>query len=120
MKASRLRRSMAAVTDLVEGTYLAMTSEKAIGEIFNIGNDEEMSVLDSAKLIHRLANTGQELKIRYIPMEEIFGKYKDVQRRRPDLTKAARILGYQPRTSMEEFVRLTMETRRKEPAVHQR
>ena len=107
-------RSMAAVTDLVEGTLLAMHNDKAVGEIFNIGNDEEMSVLESAKLIHRLAATGKELKMRFIPMSEIFGQYKDIQRRLPDLSKAAMILDYRPKTSVEEFIKLTIETRRKE------
>jgi UDP-glucose 4-epimerase len=107
-------RSMAAVTDLVEGTLLAMASDRAVGEIINIGNDEEMTVLDSAKLIHRLAGTGKELKLQFIPMSQIFGQYKDVQRRRPDLSKAYRLLGYRPRTSVEEFTRLTIEERRRE------
>ena len=110
-------RSMAAVTDLVEGTMLAMTQDKAIGEIFNIGNDEEMSVLDSARLIHRLAGTGNELKLMFIPMSEIFGRYKDIQRRLPDLSKASRILGYRPTTSIEEFIKLTIEARRREQNV---
>jgi UDP-glucose 4-epimerase len=109
-------RSMAAVTDLVEGTLLAIASDRAIGEIINIGNDEEMTVLDSAKLIHRLADTGKELKIQLIPMSEIFGKYKDVPRRRPDLSKAHQLLGYRPRTPVEEFIRLTIEERRREHA----
>ncbi|RME18882.1 MAG: NAD-dependent epimerase/dehydratase family protein, partial [Bacteroidetes bacterium] len=43
-------RSMGFVYDLVEGTVLAMENKNAIGEIINIGNDEEMSVLESAKL----------------------------------------------------------------------
>lgn len=107
-------RSMAAVTDLVEGTILAISNEKAVGEIFNIGNNEEMSVLESATLIHRLACTGKELKIKFIPMSEIFGNYKDIQRRLPDLSKAFRILGYRPKTSLEDFIKLTIEARRSE------
>lgn len=107
-------RSMAAVTDLVEGTFLAMTNDNAVGEIFNIGNDEEMSVLEAAKLIHRLARTGRELKIKFIPMSQIFGKYKDIQRRLPDLSKAGRVLGYRPKIPLEEFIKLTIEARRRE------
>lgn len=98
-------RSMAYVDDLIEGTYLAMESEKAVGEVINLGNDEEMTVIDTAYLIHRLADTGKELKIKYIKMEEIFGKYKDIMRRRPDLTKARDLLGYTPKTDMEEAMK---------------
>jgi len=106
-------RSMAFVTDLVEGTILAMENEKAVGEIFNIGNDEEISVLDSAKIIHRIANTNKELKIRFIPMSEIFGQYKDIMRRIPDLDKARRILGYEPKVRFENAVNLTIDELKK-------
>ena len=106
-------RSMGSVLDLVEGTYLAMTNEKAIGEIFNIGNNNELSVIDSARLIHRLANTGNELKIKYIPMNKIFGKYKDIQRRVPDLSKAYRGLSYKPTISLEDAIKMTIKEKRK-------
>jgi len=109
-------RSMGFVSDLVEGTRLALESDSAIGEIINLGNDEEMSVLDAAKLIHNLAGTGKELKLKFIPMAEIFGKYKDIMRRIPDLSKAERLLGYRPKVSMQEAIRLTLNEARREKA----
>lgn len=109
-------RSMGFVDDLVAGTILAMESEKAIGEIINIGNDEEMSVLDTAKLIHQVAGTGKELKIRFVPMQEIFGKYKDIMRRIPDLSKAKRLLGYEPKVKFEDAIRQTIAEIKKESA----
>ncbi|CAN5300725.1 SDR family NAD(P)-dependent oxidoreductase [soil metagenome] len=102
-------RSMGFVSDLVNGTILALESDKAIGEIINIGNDEELSVLETAKIIHRLANTKKDLKIKFVPMSEVFGKYKDILRRIPDLSKAKRILGYQPVVKLEDAVRLTIK-----------
>lgn len=102
-------RSMSFVDDLVDGTYLAMENEVAVGEIINLGNDEELSVIDTAKLIHEVANTGKELKIKYIPMAEIFGQYKDIMRRIPDLTKANRLLGYKPKVSLKAAVKLTVD-----------
>lgn len=107
-------RSMAYVDDIVEGTVLAMESDKAIGEIINIGNDEEMTVIDAARLIHKVAATGNEIKLKYIKMEEIFGKYKDIVRRKPDLTKANELLGYEPKISMEEAIRRMIAIRKKE------
>lgn len=106
-------RSMAYVDDLVDGTIRAMENPNAIGEVFNLGNNEEVSVLGAAKLIHRLANTGNELKVKFVPFSEVFGEYKDIMRRAPDLTKARRILGYIPRYSFEEAVRMTLEEVRK-------
>lgn len=101
-------RSMGFVTDLVNGTVLAMESEKAVGEIINIGNNEELSVLECAKMIHKVANTGHELKINFVPMAEVFGKYKDIMRRIPDLSKAKKILNYEPKVKFEESIKLTI------------
>lgn len=102
-------RSMGFVHDLVNGTLLAMESDKAIGEIINLGNDEELSVLDSAKLIHKLAQTGKTLKIKFVPMSEVFGKYKDIMRRIPDLSKAKLLLGYTPQYRFEDSIKSTIE-----------
>jgi nucleoside-diphosphate-sugar epimerase len=107
-------RSMAYVDDLIEGTFLAIENEKACGEVINLGNEKEMSVIDTAFLIHKIAATGKELKLKYVKMEDIFGKYKDILRRRPDLTKAQNLLGYKPKISMEDAIRRTVEHRRKE------
>ncbi len=110
-------RSMGFVSNLVNGTVLALENDKAIGEIINIGNDEELSVLDTAKLIHRIANTKHDLKLKFVPLSEVFGKYKDIQRRIPDLTKAKRILGYEPKVKLEDAVRLTiLEVQKNQPA----
>ena len=42
-------------------------------------------------------------------MAEVFGQYKDIQRRRPDLSKARRLLGYEPKTSLEDLCRMMVE-----------
>jgi UDP-glucose 4-epimerase len=106
-------RSMGFVSDLVNGTVLALENEKAVGEVINIGNDEELSVLETAKLIHSLAATGKQLKLKFVPMSEVFGKYKDIQRRIPDLTKARNILGYEPRVKLKDAILLTLDEIRK-------
>ena len=106
-------RSMAYVEDLIDGTIRTLENPKAVGQIFNLGNDEEMSVLDAARLIHRLANTGKELKLKFIPFREVFGHYKDIIRRVPDLTKAQKILGYSPRYTLESAIKITIEKLRK-------
>ncbi|MFZ6013258.1 MAG: GDP-mannose 4,6-dehydratase [Bacteroidota bacterium] len=102
-------RSMGFVSDLVHGTVLALESPAAIGEVINIGNDEELSVLETAKLIHKLSGSSHDLKLKFVPMSEVFGKYKDIQRRIPDLAKAKRILGYQPKVRLAEAIKLTLE-----------
>ncbi len=102
-------RSMGFVDDLVNGTVLALENDKAIGEIINIGNDEELSVVDTAKLIHEIANTRKKLKIKFVPMSEVFGKYKDIMRRIPDLSKAKRLLGYEPKVKLADAIKATIK-----------
>jgi UDP-glucose 4-epimerase len=107
-------RSMAYVDDLIRGTFLAMESENAVGEVINLGNDEEMTVIDTAHLIHKIANSKNKMKIKFIKMEEIFGQYKDIIRRKPDLTKAKKLLNYEASTNMEEAIKKIIEHRRQE------
>lgn len=107
-------RSMAYVDDLINGTILSMENEKAVGQIINLGNDEEISVLDSAAIIHRIADTGQDLKINFVPMSQVFGNYKDIQRRKPDLSKAYQLLGYRPSISFEEGIIKMVAARREQ------
>ncbi len=102
-------RSMGFVSDLVHGTILALESPKAIGEIINIGNDEELSIIDTANLIYDIAQTGNEKKIKFVPMSEVFGKYKDIMRRIPDLRKAKELLGYEPKVRIEDAIKATIE-----------
>ncbi len=101
-------RSMGFVSDLVHGTILALESPKAIGEIINIGNDEELSIIDTANLIYEIAQTGNDKKIKFVPMSEVFGKYKDIMRRIPDLSKAKELLGYEPKVKIEDAIKETI------------
>jgi len=105
-------RSMAYVTDVVEGTVRAMENEKAVGEIINIGSDEEMTILECAKLVHRLAESGKPLKLKFVPFSDVFGAYKDIMRRVPDLSKARRILGYEPKVDIKTAIEHTIAARR--------
>ena len=93
-------RSMCHVSDAIHGTVLAIESNKANNQIVNIGSDEEVSILDTAKLIWRFINK-DDVKLEFIPMEQVFGKYKEIKRRVPDLSKAKEILGYEPMFSFE-------------------
>lgn len=107
-------RCMALVDDVVTGTILAMENERAVGEIFNIGSDEEINIADTAVLIHRLANTGREIKFKYKSITDVFGKYKEIMRRVPDLSKSESILGFSLKFSFEQALKLTIDQRKKE------
>jgi UDP-glucose 4-epimerase len=106
-------RSMGYVDDIIDGTLAAMESPDAVGEVINLGNTEEMSVLECARLIHSLAGTGKKLKLKFIPQKKIFGTYRDIARRIPDLRKAKALLGFAPKVTMKEAVIRTLKERRK-------
>lgn len=103
-------RCMNYITDTVEPTILAMEKPKAVGEIINIGSKEEISVLDAAKLIHKilcqLSNQKFPLVIKHIPQKKIFGDYKEIMRRVPDLSKCKKVLGYSPKLNFEKGLEL--------------
>ncbi len=96
-------RSMAHVADIVRGTLLAMEEPAAVGEIINLGNDEEVSVVGCANLIAKM--TGKKAHIQSVPMKKLFGTYREIARRVPDLSKAKRLLGYKPEVSFREALR---------------
>ncbi len=103
-------RSMAYVDDLVNGTILAMENPKAVGNIFNIGNKEEMRVIEAAYLIKKLAGK-KKIKIKFVPFKRVFGDYKEIMRRLPDLSKARQILGYRPKVHIREGLKRVLEYR---------
>lgn len=103
-------RSFTYVSDTVQGIVRAIECDQAIGEIINIGSDEEISILDLARLINRLAGVLGEPKLWFVPYSSI-GKapYEDVRRRIPDLTKAKRVLGYSPLVPLSDGLLKTIE-----------
>jgi len=84
------------IKDAAEATVRAIEIEEAIGEIINIGAEEEISILDLAKLMRKLSCVTSELKIKYVPYASFSKNYEDVKRRVPSIEKMKKILGYQP------------------------
>jgi UDP-glucose 4-epimerase len=94
-------RSFTYVNDTADGIIRCLENEKATGEVFNIGSTEEVTILDLADKIWKLVNgAASEAKIRFISYET-FGKYEDVRRRVPDITKIKETLGFVPTVPLE-------------------
>ncbi len=89
-------RSFCFIDDQVLGQILAMEKEDTNGEIFNIGNPDEQTILDFAKLIKILTKT----KSAIVFSEDL--PIDDPKQRKPDTTKAKNSLGWQPKISLEE------------------
>lgn len=96
-------RSFCYIDDQLDGQILAMEKERTSGEIFNLGNDEEMTILEFAQVIKRLTKSRSDI---------VFARPKptdDPMSRKPDTNKAKVILGWQPKVSLETGLLLTIE-----------
>jgi dTDP-glucose 4,6-dehydratase len=93
-------RSFCYVTDLVDGLYRLMLSDEALP--VNVGNPREMTIAEFAKIIAEL--TGSTAGVVYRPLPE-----DDPKQRRPDISKARRLLQWQPVITLEEGLRHTVE-----------
>lgn len=108
-------RSFTYVSDTAGGICEAVVNDSANGEILNIGSTEEVNILELAKIIHRLSDVKEPLKLDMIPYDQISAgrKYEDVRRRVPEVSKAAKLLGFRAEVSLEEGLRRTIEWQRK-------
>lgn len=94
-------RSICYVSDLVEGLMRAMFSENTQGEVFNLGNPNEYTVLEYAHEIIKLCKSRSNILFEPVRVD-------DPERRRPDITKARQVLGWEPRIEKEEGLRQTI------------
>lgn len=95
-------RSFCYVEDLIDGIYLSMTKQNTKGEVINMGNSDEFTILELADLIIKL--TGSNSK--YESTEKL--PVDDPMQRCPDITKAKILLGWEPKISLEEGLQKTI------------
>jgi dTDP-glucose 4,6-dehydratase len=93
-------RSFCYVDDLVEGIYRLLLSDYAYP--VNIGNPDEITIKDFGEEIIKLTGTTQKLIAKPLPQD-------DPKQRRPDITKAREILGWEPKVSRGEGLKITYE-----------
>jgi UDP-glucose 4-epimerase len=93
-------RTFTHVSDAVEATYRAGTMDAALGEAFNVGGREEITILELAERIRRAA--GSDSPVVLVPYEQAFGPgFADTHRRVPSVDKAGRLLDWSPTVSLE-------------------
>lgn len=109
------QRCFGHVLDVVEGLSKLLESPHCFGQVINLGNDEEVSILGLAEKAIEL--TGSKSEVRYIPYEEAYGDgFEDMQRRVPGLEKAKKLIGYQPTRSLENIINDVANEFKKESA----
>lgn len=104
-------RTFTYVDDTVSALVLCVENERSNNEIFNTGSKtgSEISIRDLASLIWKLVNgENEEPKLNYIPYST-FGKYEDVMRRVPDISKIRSYLNYNPEWDLEKGLKATIE-----------
>jgi UDP-glucose 4-epimerase len=110
------RRCFGYVLDVVEALIRIVKTDVTVGEVLNIGNDEEITVANLAHVVRTLLESQSEIV--YIPYSKIYGSgFEDMMRRVPSLEKLERLIGYRPRTSLETIVHAVADEMRSNAAM---
>ena len=104
-------RSFTYVGDVVGALLKLMVEPKAIGEVFNIGNIEEVTIHQLAERVKAI--TGSASPIVTIPYEEAYeAGFEDMPRRVPELSKVHALIGYEPAVGLDEIIRRVVASQR--------
>jgi UDP-glucose 4-epimerase len=91
------------VADAVKALLLVMDSDKAIGQVFNIGNNSQISIMELALKVIEI--TGSKSSIERIAYEKAYPEgFEDMHRRVPDISKIKRILGWEPEINLDQII----------------
>ena len=92
------------VSDAIRALLLVIDSNEAIGQVFNVGNNQQISIMDLAKKVIEI--TGSKSEIKKIPYAEAYPEgFEDMQRRVPDISKIKTSLGWSPEIGLEQIIR---------------
>ena len=92
------------VDDAVRALLLVMDSDKAIGQVFNVGNNQQISIMDLAKKVIEITNSSS--KIEKIAYEDAYPDgFEDMQRRVPDISKIKQVLGWTPEINLDQIIK---------------
>jgi UDP-glucose 4-epimerase len=99
----RQSRAFTHVADVVGALLKLVVEPKAIGQVINIGNTEEVTISQLAERVRTLSGSTSSIKL--VPYDEAYESgFEDMPRRVPDLTKAEKMIGYQPRHTLDDIL----------------
>lgn len=91
------------VQDAVEAILRLIATPGAVGQVFNVGNDEEVSILQLAERVREAAGSSSPIKL--VPYSEAYPEgFEDMHRRVPDVRKLERTVGFRPRTPLAQII----------------
>ena len=109
------RRCFAHVDDVTRALVGLMADPRAFGGVFNIGNDEEVTIAELAERVRLL--TGSRSTIRLVPYGEAYTEgFEDMMRRVPDLTKIRELIGYRPTQNLGQILEDVQRAQLADPA----
>ena len=92
------------VSDAIRALLTVIDSDKAIGQVFNVGNNHQISIMDLAKKV--IEFTGSKSEIKKISYSDAYPSgFEDMQRRVPDISKIKNVLGWSPEFGLEQIIR---------------
>jgi UDP-glucose 4-epimerase len=101
-------RSFTHVHDVVGALIKLMDEPRAEGDIFNVGNDHEVTIRDLAEKVKEM--TGSTSEIEFIPYEKAYGpSFEDMERRCPNIEKIRNLIGFEPTFDLEAIVRSVID-----------
>jgi UDP-glucose 4-epimerase len=104
------------VQDVVQSLMALMEHPDAVGQIFNLGSDQEVTINELARRVIQL--TGSSSTIQHIPYDQAYeAGFEDMRRRVPDVSKLRRLIGFAPQRSLDEILRSVIEYFRNGQAV---
>jgi UDP-glucose 4-epimerase len=99
------------VGDVVKALLALVEHPEAVGRVFNIGGNDEISIDALAHRVIQLA--GSDSKVRYVPYEEAYEEgFEDMQRRVPDTTRARELIGFEPSAGLDDIIKMVVEYHR--------
>jgi UDP-glucose 4-epimerase len=106
-------RCFAHVRDVVAGLIGLLRRHDLVGEVFNLGSQDEISVFDLAQRV--IERTGSTSEIQFVPYSEAYGEgFADMQRRMPDTSKIRQLLGWSPKINLDGILDETIAEARAE------
>lgn len=100
------------VKDVVTALVALLSHQGAVGQVFNVGSDEEVSIMELANRI--VSKAGSASEVRLIAYEEVYGqKFEDVPRRVPNLKKIRETVGFEKKFDLDEIIDAVIAERRK-------
>lgn len=105
------------VRDVVQAIVALAGQPAAVGEVFNIGSTQEVTMTQLAQRVKALAGSPSEIV--YVPYSQAYETgFEDFRRRVPDITKISRLIGYQPRYGLDDILQRVIEDLRNREGNH--